>query len=35
MKERGLQFTAVHDSFWTHACDIDTMNEVSVSSSCP
>ncbi|KAH8885515.1 DNA/RNA polymerase [Thozetella sp. PMI_491] len=25
---RGLSFAAVHDSFWTHAADIDTMNEV-------
>ncbi|POS82636.1 hypothetical protein EPUL_006073, partial [Erysiphe pulchra] len=24
----GLSFAAVHDSFWTHACDIDTMNSV-------
>jgi DNA-directed RNA polymerase, mitochondrial len=21
----GLTFAAVHDSFWTHACDVDTM----------
>ncbi|KAK5991315.1 DNA-directed RNA polymerase [Cladobotryum mycophilum] len=26
--ERGLDFAAVHDSFWTHAGDIDVMNEV-------
>lgn len=26
--ELGLSFAAVHDSFWTHACDIDTMNRV-------
>jgi DNA-directed RNA polymerase len=25
---RGLTFSAVHDSFWTHACDIDVMNNV-------
>lgn len=25
---RGLTFSAVHDSFWTHASDIDTMNSV-------
>ncbi|KAH6605336.1 dna-directed rna polymerase [Trichoderma cornu-damae] len=25
---RGLDFAAVHDSFWTHAGDIDVMNEV-------
>ncbi|CAK42532.1 hypothetical protein CBS115989_8697 [Aspergillus niger] len=24
----GLQFSAVHDSFWTHACDIDSMNQL-------
>ncbi|CAK7211550.1 DNA-directed RNA polymerase [Sporothrix curviconia] len=24
----GLQFAAVHDSFWTHAADINTMNRV-------
>jgi DNA-directed RNA polymerase len=24
--ERGLDFAAVHDSFWTHAADIDVMN---------
>ena len=24
----GLTFAAVHDSFWTHACDVGTMNEV-------
>jgi DNA-directed RNA polymerase len=22
----GLDFAAVHDSYWTHACDVDTMN---------
>jgi DNA-directed RNA polymerase len=26
--EKGLTFAAVHDSFWTHACDLDTMNDV-------
>ncbi|KAH7031157.1 uncharacterized protein B0I36DRAFT_323305 [Microdochium trichocladiopsis] len=26
--ERGLSFAAVHDSFWTHAADVDTMNTV-------
>lgn len=26
MKRRGLTFSAVHDSFWTHPCDIDEMN---------
>lgn len=24
--QRGLTFSAVHDSFWTHASDVDTMN---------
>jgi DNA-directed RNA polymerase, mitochondrial len=26
MDRRGLTFSAVHDSFWTHPCDIDEMN---------
>ncbi|KAI1658041.1 DNA/RNA polymerase [Daldinia decipiens] len=26
--ERGLSFAAVHDSFWTHASDVDVMNDV-------
>lgn len=26
MDRRGLAFSAVHDSFWTHACDVDEMN---------
>jgi DNA-directed RNA polymerase len=26
--ENGLTFAAVHDSFWTHACDIDKMNSI-------
>lgn len=26
--ELGLTFAAVHDSFWTHAADVDTMNRV-------
>lgn len=26
--ERGMSFAAVHDSFWTHACDIDSMNSI-------
>lgn len=28
MERRGLAFSAVHDSFWTHACDVDEMNGV-------
>jgi DNA-directed RNA polymerase len=27
-KRHGISFTAVYDNFWTHACDIDTMNKV-------
>ena len=27
-RRRGLVFAAVHDSYWTHACDVDEMNEV-------
>ncbi|OZJ04070.1 hypothetical protein BZG36_03402 [Bifiguratus adelaidae] len=23
---KGLTFASVHDSYWTHACDVDTMN---------
>jgi DNA-directed RNA polymerase, mitochondrial len=26
--EQGLSFAAVHDSFWTHAADVDSMNTV-------
>jgi DNA-directed RNA polymerase len=26
--ELGKTFASVHDSFWTHACDVDTLNEV-------
>jgi DNA-directed RNA polymerase len=28
MDRRGLTFSAVHDSFWTHPADIDEMNQV-------
>lgn len=24
----GIEFAAVHDSYWTHACDIDVMNKI-------
>ena len=24
-RDAGLEFTAVHDSYWTHACDVDAM----------
>jgi len=27
-KERGLMFASVHDSFWTHACDVDELSWV-------
>jgi DNA-directed RNA polymerase len=27
-KEHGLDFAAAHDSFWTHACDVDIMDKV-------
>ena len=26
MKDRGLFYSAVHDSYWTHACDVENMN---------
>lgn len=26
--ERGMTFASVHDSFWTHACDVDRMSDV-------
>nr|CAD1831955.1 unnamed protein product [Ananas comosus var. bracteatus] len=27
-KNAGLHFAGVHDSFWTHACDVDRMNRI-------
>ncbi|GKA78970.1 DNA-directed RNA polymerase, partial [Tanacetum coccineum] len=27
-KEAGLSFAGVHDSFWTHASDVDEMNRI-------
>ena len=27
-EKAGLTFAAVHDSYWTHACDVDTMNRI-------
>ncbi|KAK3039770.1 hypothetical protein RJ639_027083 [Escallonia herrerae] len=27
-KEAGLNFAGVHDSYWTHACDVDQMNMI-------
>jgi DNA-directed RNA polymerase len=26
-RDLGVTFTSVHDSFWTHACSVDVMNE--------
>ncbi|XP_057821659.2 DNA-directed RNA polymerase 1B, mitochondrial isoform X1 [Cryptomeria japonica] len=27
-KEAGLTFAGVHDSYWTHACDVDKMSQI-------
>lgn len=27
-KKAGLSFAGVHDSYWTHACDVDNMNRI-------
>ncbi|KAK6931395.1 DNA-directed RNA polymerase, N-terminal [Dillenia turbinata] len=27
-KRAGLNFAGVHDSYWTHACDVDKMNNI-------
>lgn len=27
-RDYGLNFAGVHDSFWTHACDVDKMNRI-------
>lgn len=27
--DQGLRFAAVHDSFWTHAADVDVMNRIT------
>ncbi|XP_050380024.1 DNA-directed RNA polymerase 2, chloroplastic/mitochondrial [Argentina anserina] len=27
-KKAGLNFAGVHDSYWTHACDVDVMNMI-------
>lgn len=27
-KEAGLNFAGVHDSYWTHACDVDELNRI-------
>ncbi|GAB7343249.1 hypothetical protein MBLNU457_1307t1 [Dothideomycetes sp. NU457] len=26
--EKGMTFASIHDSFWTHACDIDNLSEL-------
>lgn len=26
-RQAGISFAAVHDSFWTHACDVETLNK--------
>ena len=28
MEKRGLHFSAVHDSYWTHPCDVEALNSV-------
>ncbi|KAI0225187.1 DNA-directed RNA polymerase [Massospora cicadina] len=28
MQKENLYFASVHDSYWTHACDVDTMNRL-------
>ena len=27
-QEAGLTFASVHDSYWTHACDVETMSSI-------
>ncbi|XP_073034567.1 DNA-directed RNA polymerase 3, chloroplastic-like [Primulina eburnea] len=27
-RDAGIRFAGVHDSFWTHACDVDRMNQI-------
>lgn len=27
-RDAGFRFAGVHDSFWTHACDVDVMNQI-------
>ena len=31
MKEQNFKFAAVHDSFWTHPCDVEKMNQVFIN----
>lgn len=28
LQNRNLTFASVHDSYWTHACDVDKMSEI-------
>ncbi len=28
MRDLGLTFASVHDSYWTHAADVDTLSRV-------
>lgn len=28
-RKRGITFAAIHDCYWTHACDVDEMNKVN------
>ena len=28
LQNQGLAFASVHDSYWTHACDVDKMSEI-------
>ncbi|KAF7631131.1 DNA-directed RNA polymerase [Meloidogyne graminicola] len=27
-RKRGITFAAIHDCYWTHACDVDEMNKI-------
>lgn len=27
-RRHGITFAAVHDCFWTHACDVEEMNKI-------
>jgi DNA-directed RNA polymerase len=28
LQNQNLWFASVHDSYWTHACDVDKMSEI-------
>ncbi|THG00335.1 hypothetical protein TEA_030059 [Camellia sinensis var. sinensis] len=34
-RDAGLRFAGVHDSFWTHACDVDRMNRIGILPLSP